>query len=101
MSFASRLSRSSSRLASAVPRGPELVIGQHRCIHLLSAVSQAVEAGLVHRELFKRHSGQDFEQWIKQGLSAFDIEMTAEARDLARADIGTAAERAAVDSVPS
>lgn len=55
---------------------------------------QAVEEGLVHRELFRRHSGQDFEQWIKLGLSAFDIQLTVKAKDMARADVGTAGETA-------
>lgn len=44
------------------------------------------------RDFFKRHSGQDFEQWIKLGLSAFDIELTTEAKDMARADVGSAAD---------
>lgn len=55
---------------------------------------QAVDEGLVHRELFKKHSGQDFEQWIKLGLSAFDIELTPKAKDMARADVGNATDAA-------
>eukprot|EP00775_Hariotina_reticulata_P005945 gene5945-6184_t len=55
-------------------------------------MKMAVQAGLVSRDLFKKHSGPEFEMWIKQGLSGFSLQVSEEAwaRAQAETDAGMA-----------